>query len=171
MGKRQHRQIVSDHQAMARKLLFKIGSRLILHPWFRLTRGMSLGVRGLVRDENGRILLIRHSYAPGWLLPGGGVERGETAEAAVIRELHEEAGVVAIGRPQLFGLYCNDAQFRGDHVALYTVNAFSLEPFASTAEVLEARFFKLSELPDATSGGTRRRIAEVTGGTAPAPHW
>src|SRR6187200_446523 len=63
---------------LARKVLFKVGSRFILHPWFRLTRGMSLGVRALVRDENGRILLIRHSYAPGWLLPGGGVERGET---------------------------------------------------------------------------------------------
>jgi ADP-ribose pyrophosphatase YjhB (NUDIX family) len=169
--KRQHRKIVSDHQAMPRKLLFKYGSRLILHPWFRLTRGLSLGVRGLVRDENGRILLIRHSYVPGWLLPGGGVERGETAEAAVIRELREEAGVVAIGRPQLFGLYCNEAQFTGDHVALYTVDDFNLEPFAGTAEIVEARFFKADELPDATSGGTRRRIAEVMAGDAPASHW
>jgi ADP-ribose pyrophosphatase YjhB (NUDIX family) len=171
MGKRQHRRIVSDHQAMARKLLFNFGSRLILHPWFRLTRGMSFGVRGLVRDENGRILLIRHSYVPGWLLPGGGVERGETAETAVIRELREEAGVVTIGRPQLFGLYSNEAQFRGDHVALYLVDRFSLEPFAGTAEIVEARFFEPSALPDATSGGTLRRIAEVASGGPPAPHW
>jgi ADP-ribose pyrophosphatase YjhB (NUDIX family) len=156
---------------MARKLLLRFGSRLILQPWFRLTRGMSLGVRGLVRDENGRILLIRHSYAPGWLLPGGGVERGETAEAAVIRELREEAGVIATGRPVLFGLYCNEAQFRGDHVALYTLNEFSLEPFAGTAEILEARFFEPGSLPDAASGGTRRRIAEVITGSFPAPHW
>jgi 8-oxo-dGTP pyrophosphatase MutT (NUDIX family) len=171
MGKGQHRETVSGHQAMARKLLFKYGSRLVLHPWFRLSRGLTLGVRGLVRDENGRILLIRHSYAPGWLLPGGGVERGETAEAAVIRELREEAGVVATGRPQLFGLYCNEAQFSGDHVALYTLNQFSLETGAGTAEILEARFFEPGALPDATSGGTRRRIAEVMSGSAPAPHW
>jgi hypothetical protein len=56
-------------------------------------------------------------------------------------------------------------------VALYTVSEFSLETFAATAEVSEARFFKLSELPETTSGGTRRRIAEVTAGRAPAPHW
>ena len=83
----------------------------------------------------------------------------------------EEAGVIATGRPQLFGLYCNEAQFRGDHVALYTLNEFSLEPFAGTAEILEARFFAPGELPDAASGGTRRRITEVMAGSAPAPHW
>jgi ADP-ribose pyrophosphatase YjhB (NUDIX family) len=171
MGKRQHQPLVSDRQALARKVLFKMGSRLILHPWFRLTRSMSLGVRALVRDENGRILLIRHSYAPGWLLPGGGVERGETVEAAVIRELREESGIIAIGRPQLFGLYCNDQQFRGDHVALYLVSDFQTEPFTATAEILEARFFALDELPDATSGGTRRRIEEVMTGAAPALDW
>jgi ADP-ribose pyrophosphatase YjhB (NUDIX family) len=163
--------LVSDLQPMLRKLLFNIGSRLILHPWFRLTRGLSLGVRALVRDENGRILLIRHSYAPGWLLPGGGVERGETAEAAVIRELREETGVVAIGRPQLFGLYCNEAQFVGDHVALYMVNEFSREPFAGTAEIVEARFFELEALPHTTSAATLRRIAEVATGRAPSLHW
>jgi 8-oxo-dGTP pyrophosphatase MutT (NUDIX family) len=171
MGKRQHREIVSGHQAMARKLLFKYGSRLILHPWFRLSRGLTLGVRGLVRDEHGRILLIRHSYAPGWQLPGGGVERGETTEGALIRELREEAGVIATGRPRLFGLYCNEAQFRGDHVVVYTLNEFSLEPFVATAEILEARFFAPGDLPAETSGGTLRRIAEIIAGSAPAPHW
>jgi ADP-ribose pyrophosphatase YjhB (NUDIX family) len=156
---------------MARKLLYKIGSRFILHPWFRLTRGMSLGVRALVRDENGRILLIRHSYVPGWLLPGGGVERGETAEDAVIRELREESGVIATERPVLFGLYCNEAQFSGDHVALYLFRQFRTDPFAGTAEIAEAKFFSPGELPDSTSAGTRRRIAEVTAGGSPTVHW
>src|SRR5262245_43284041 len=171
MGKRQHHLLVSDHQALARKVLDRIGSRVILHARFRLARGMSFGVRALGRDEDGRILLVRHSYAPGWLLPGGGVERGETAESAVIRELHEEAGVVAQGRPQLFGFYCNEQQFRGDHVALYLVTDFRCEPFTGTPAILEARFFAGDELPDGTSPGTRRRIEEVTRGTAPDLHW
>jgi ADP-ribose pyrophosphatase YjhB (NUDIX family) len=171
MGKRQHHRLVSDQQALARKVLFKVGSRFILHPWFRLTRGMSLGVRALVRDENGRILLIRHSYAPGWLLPGGGVERGETAEAALVRELHEETGVMALGRPQLFGLYCNESQFRGDHVVLFLVSEFRRQPFTATSEILEARFFGCDELPETTTGGTKRRIVEVMTGAAPAVDW
>ena len=156
---------------MKRNLLYKFGSQLIFHPWFRLTRGMSLGVRALVRDENGQILLVRHSYVPGWLLPGGGVERGETAEDAAVRELREESGVISTERPSLFGLYCNEAQFSGDHVALYLFHRFRTEPFVATSEILEAEFFPLAALPDATSAGTRRRIAEVISGGQPAVHW
>src|SRR5438552_10539353 len=49
---------------------------LLMQPWFRLRRGMTLGVRAAVFDEEGRIIMVRHRYAPGWLLPGVGVERG-----------------------------------------------------------------------------------------------
>jgi ADP-ribose pyrophosphatase YjhB (NUDIX family) len=171
MSKRQHHLLVSDRQALLRKVLYKASSRFFLHPWFRLTRGISLGVRALVRDEDGRILLIRHSYTPGWHLPGGGVEAGETAEAAVIRELHEESGVVTLARPRLFGLYCNGRRFRGDHVALYRVTDFRREPFTATAEILEARFFPPDALPDTTTAATLRRIAEVEAGSAPAVEW
>jgi 8-oxo-dGTP pyrophosphatase MutT (NUDIX family) len=57
--------------------------------WSRLTRGKTLGVRALVTDEQGRVLLIEHTYVLGWWLPGGGVDRGETAHQAVARELRE----------------------------------------------------------------------------------
>ena len=75
--------------------------RPFFHLKFRLERGMTLGVRGLVTDEAGRVLLIQHTYVKGWHLPGGGVDRGEAAEAAVIRELVEEVGIVATSRPLL----------------------------------------------------------------------
>ncbi len=61
----------------------------------RMTRGMTLGVRAVVTDQAGRVLLVKHTYLPGWWLPGGGVDRSETTHAAVVRELLEEAGLVA----------------------------------------------------------------------------
>ncbi|MEM7463993.1 MAG: NUDIX domain-containing protein, partial [Pseudomonadota bacterium] len=39
---------------------------------------LSVGVRALIEDDAGRILLIKHTYVPGWHFPGGGVEPGET---------------------------------------------------------------------------------------------
>ncbi len=51
----------------------------LLHLYFRLTRSITFGVRAAVLTEAGEVFLIRHTYVPGWQLPGGGVEVGETA--------------------------------------------------------------------------------------------
>jgi 8-oxo-dGTP diphosphatase len=42
---------------------------------------------------NGNVLLVRHSYKPGWKLPGGGVKAGEHHLAGALRELAEEVGL------------------------------------------------------------------------------
>jgi 8-oxo-dGTP pyrophosphatase MutT (NUDIX family) len=52
-------------------------------------------VRALIRDPTGRVLLVRFEFPHEtlWALPGGGIEPGETDEAAIVRELREEAGL------------------------------------------------------------------------------
>ena len=48
----------------------------------------------LAIDDQGRILVVRTTYlGPGWMLPGGRVERGETPHAAAGRETREETGL------------------------------------------------------------------------------
>jgi 8-oxo-dGTP pyrophosphatase MutT (NUDIX family) len=156
---------------MSKAAIFRIVSRFALHPWFRLTRGSTLGVRAVVIDPAGRVLLVRHSYAPGWILPGGGVERGETAFDAVRREVHEEAGIVIEGEPVLHGLFANHRQFMGDHLACFLVKRYRQEPFAGSREIAAARFFAPEDLPPDTTGGTKRRIAEILNGVAVTADW
>ncbi len=149
--------------------------RRLFQLWFRLSRPLTLGVRALVRDEEGRILLVRHTYAPGWALPGGGVERRETAPQALAKELREEAGIILApsARPALFGLYSNRAIFPGDHVALYIVapGQWRRAAWRPTREIAEARFFALSEIPPDATPGTLRRLREVLEGLPPAEDW
>jgi 8-oxo-dGTP pyrophosphatase MutT (NUDIX family) len=144
---------------------------LVLQPWFRISRGLTLGVRGLVRDGQARVLLVRLSYAPGWQLPGGGVERGETVEAALARELVEEAGIELTGRPVLFGIYSNHRHFANDHVALFVVNSFRQLDWRPTREIVATGFFDPHDVPPDTTEGTRRRLDEVLNGADRSAQW
>ena len=47
-----------------------------------------------LRDADGRVLLARHSEGGVWLLPGGGIEPGETPADAAVREMFEETGLL-----------------------------------------------------------------------------
>jgi ADP-ribose pyrophosphatase YjhB (NUDIX family) len=137
----------------------------------RLTRGLTLGVRGLVTDEAGRVLLIQHTYVPGWHMPGGGVERGETCEQALARELVEEAGIEVVGRPRLLAIHSNHAKFRGDHVLTYRVERWRPCAATSRGEIHAADWFAPDALPDGTTGGTRRRVEEALAAADHGPHW
>ena len=154
---------------------WKRGAERRLRPtiqlWGRVTRGTTLGVRALVTDPGGRILLVEHSYVSGWHLPGGGVDPDETAEAAVARELVEEAGVRPTERPRLLSIHDNRRHFRGDHVLLYRVERWNPTPATSRGEILHAAFFAPDDLPPDTTPATRRRITEVLSGGAPDTLW
>ena len=146
-------------------------TRPLVYAFFRFRRGLTLGVRAVVTDAAGQVLLLQHTYIHGWYLPGGGVERGETAETAVVRELQEEAGVRALSRPRLVSAHSNEAVHPGDHVLVYRVDAW--EPCASDAagEIHEVGWFDPHALPEGVSPGTRRRIAEIFGETPSDPMW
>jgi 8-oxo-dGTP pyrophosphatase MutT (NUDIX family) len=139
----------------------------------RLTKGITLGVRGLVLSPDGAdVLLVRHSYVAGWYLPGGAVEPGETAFVSLVRELDEEAGIAPDGEAPLVGLFFNERQRRRDHVALFRVTAWRrLRPFVPNGEILESRFFPVDDLPADATEATRRRLGEHLGIADPSPLW
>ena len=146
--------------------------RSALHLFWRFSRGLTLGVRVAILDGEERVFLIRHTYAPGWHLPGGAVDPGETVEAAVIRELFEETAVIPAARPRLHGLMLNLHLGARDHVAVYVVDRFTQgTPRVPNREIAEIGFFPPEALPEATSPATRRRIAEVLTGAPAATLW
>jgi 8-oxo-dGTP pyrophosphatase MutT (NUDIX family) len=146
--------------------------RGMFHLYWRFARGMTLGVRGVVVDAEGKVFLIKHSYVSGWHLPGGGVEVGETFLEALRRELMEEGRIEVLGEPALHGLFLNSHVSRRDHVAIYLVRQFSQDrPPEPNREIIASGFFDLAALPPETTEGTRLRIAEVLEGKPPIPTW
>jgi ADP-ribose pyrophosphatase YjhB (NUDIX family) len=148
--------------------------RTLLHLYWRLARGMTLGVRAVVIDRDQRVFLIRHTYVSGWHLPGGGVEPGETIRDALGRELAEEGNIELEpgAEPLLFGVYHNAHVSRRDHVALFVVRDFrQSRPPTPTREIAAHGFFAIGDLPPGTTEGTRARIAEVMADVPPSRTW
>jgi ADP-ribose pyrophosphatase YjhB (NUDIX family) len=146
--------------------------RRVMHLYWRFSRGLTLGVRGMAIDPEGRIFLIKHSYVPGWHLPGGGVEPNESMREALGREMMEEGNIEFVAEPRLFGIYHNRKASGRDHVALFVSRSFKQEVAPqSNAEIVAHGFFTPDALPDETTPATRVRIAEVLDGTKPSDWW
>lgn len=153
-----------------RWIFAKVAKR-ILHLFFFMRRGMTLGVRAACFDEAGRVFLVRHTYVPGWHMPGGGVERQETGLQALHKEIREEGNLVATSTPQLFQVYFNNRTSDRDHVLFYRLDVRQTAVKAPDREISESGFFALDDLPEATTGATRRRLAELAGEVPPDDYW
>ena len=78
-----------------------------LHILFLILRPLTIGVRGIFYDKSSRaVLLVKHTYSSDWALPGGGTSVGESFEAALVRELKEEVGLICEDI-KLFDTYYN----------------------------------------------------------------
>jgi 8-oxo-dGTP pyrophosphatase MutT (NUDIX family) len=133
---------------------------------------MTLGVRGVVVDGEGRVLLLRHTYTPGWHFPGGGVEKGETAHQALLRELLEEGGIETTAADmRLASVHANQAFFPNDHVLVYRVDQWRQVAPTQRGEIAETGFFHPSAPPEGITPATQRRLHELFGGQAVSPHW
>jgi ADP-ribose pyrophosphatase YjhB (NUDIX family) len=122
----------------------------IIYPWLKLywflVRPQTYGVQCVVQHGDA-ILLVRNTYGRRqWTFPGGSIVRGETAEEAIRREVHEEVGLRLESLSQL-GTFEAIINYKQDHVAVFAgVSAhrkFKIDP----GEILEARWFPRVDLP------------------------
>ena len=146
--------------------------RRFFHLYWRFARGMTLGVRGIVLDADNRVFLVKHGYVPGWHLPGGGVEVGETFIEALQRELFEEGRIAMAGEAALHGIFLNSHVSRRDHVAVFVVRDFAQDrPPEPNREIIACGFYAADALPPGTTQGTLLRIREVLDGVKLIPTW
>lgn len=124
---------------------------------WRVYHPITLGVR-VILTRDGEVLLVRHTYRPGWFLPGGGVHRRESLEQAARREVREEAGARA-GEMRLLGMYANFEDSKSDHVAVFGATEVTLSG-KHDDEIAELGWFPVDALPIDVSPGTYDRIAE-----------
>lgn len=153
--------------------LLRVADTLRRLVW-RLFGPRTIGVRGLVVDEEGRVLLVRHTYGkPTWHLPGGGVKRRESLVQALARELREEVGVTITGPVRLLGTYSNMTEGKSDHISVFVVDRWEREAAGEDgdAEIDAVARFGADDLPPDTSPGTRRRIGEWAKGDVPPFDW
>jgi 8-oxo-dGTP pyrophosphatase MutT (NUDIX family) len=137
--------------------------------WF-VTRPQTRGVRAIALTPAGQVILVRHSYIPGWHLPGGGHGGGETAEQAALRELREEAGMVSHGAVRVLGMLHHRPNFRLDTVTVALVEQVEFT-FRPSLEIVEAAAFDLDALPEDVTAGTVRRLAEWRDGRPLPRDW
>jgi ADP-ribose pyrophosphatase YjhB (NUDIX family) len=139
---------------------------------WRVTRPRTIGVRAILLDPDGRIALVRHSYAAHWYLPGGGVKKGESIDAALRRELAEEIAIAEIRIERVLGVYHSRREGKDDHIVIYVARTDAPDlRRADLMEIEDARWFSPDALPAETSPATRRRIAEFRAGTTGSGDW
>jgi ADP-ribose pyrophosphatase YjhB (NUDIX family) len=128
----------------------------------RIMRPITVGVRALVVADN-QVLLVRQHGHDHWVLPGGGVERGETLREAAIREAREETGC-RVEAERLLGMYSTRHQGMTNHVAVYVCRPLSPPRPRLNIEIAEARYWPLDALPASAHRMVQQRLSEYAAG-------
>jgi ADP-ribose pyrophosphatase YjhB (NUDIX family) len=128
-----------------------------------------VGARCLVRDDQGRILLIKRADNGRWALPAGTMELGETISECATRELWEETGLQTRALT-LIGIDSNVGQSHTPnmfgHAYQHIAVAFRIDEYEgallrTTDETTDAAFYPTDALPADVSGSVGRTLADL----------
>lgn len=138
--------------------LVKLAYWLMRTYWW-IVRPVTMGVR-IILVQNDQVLLVQHTYHPGWQFPGGGVKRGETLAAAAGREAWEEVGAQLQEEPHLLGIYTNVSEGKTDHTTVFYATKFTLAQPTDRWEIRQRQQFPFDQLPAGLPASYRRRLQE-----------
>ena len=127
-----------------------------------------VGSRCVIRDTEGRVLLIRRSDNQLWALPAGASELGESIAECAAREAYEETGL-RLTAVTPFAIYSGKAHtftnMWGDtyqlHVTAFRADAWEGDLVTCTDETLDARFFDPADLPSPVTRSVSLTIGDL----------
>ena len=140
-----------------RELRSKIGHDLLLLP----------GASAMIFDDAGRVLLQRRGDTGQWFIIGGGIDPGETAAQAAVREAKEESGL-DVEATRLSGVYTSpEVVYPNGDRCIYVTIAFRChilggELTADGDETLDLQWFEIDRLPEMRPDAIARVLDAAT---------
>lgn len=127
--------------------------------WF-IFRPKVLGVKCVI-ENNGKFLLVKINYGHHrWIIPGGGVDKGESSVEAAIRETKEEVGL-DVKDLVYIGSYESNKEYKQNTVEIFLCKSDTLETKVDPIEIEEAKWFTRSEFPTHDKGSSLDKIFEM----------
>ncbi len=134
-----------------------------LYQWYWKTfNPKTSGARALIIHDN-QILLGKNLNRKYWSLPGGKIDRGETPEQCVLRELKEELDLDNLTIDFQLGIYNSKREGKRDTIYIFVIFVENLI-FNKQWELEDAGWFPIDSLPSEVSPATKRRIREYSAG-------
>jgi 8-oxo-dGTP pyrophosphatase MutT (NUDIX family) len=142
------------------RVVLTLMHKLMILNWI-ISRPRTLGAHSLALTPERKLILVRHRYAPGWRVPGGGRRVDESVKEAGLRE---EIGMTAHGRVRVAGELEHSVNFKRDLASLLIVEDVRYAPKWSW-EIEQVREFPIDALPEDTTALTRRWVGLLRPGS------
>lgn len=121
-----------------------------------------VGSASVLRDREGRVLLVRHTYGKlNWELPGGAAEPDESVEETAIRETREETGLLVVAEHMVDRVYYDPERDMHHFVFVCTKADLAAVPQVSSEEISDIGFWPIGTLPRPISDFTIQRIRDA----------
>lgn len=140
-------------------LLYKIASGIRRIYWF-IFRPKTTGVKCLIEHDD-NYLFIKQTYGSrmyNWNLPGGGVEKNESIESAVKREVFEEVDIALSDVVEL-KKYTSNFEYKVDTVYCFYSKVTTKNTVIDKKEILDAQWFPKNNLPENISRSIKESLA------------
>ena len=133
-----------------KKYLYKFGIFPLRLYWF-LFRPNTFGVKAVIQRSDGKILFVRTTYGKGyWNFPGGRIDKQESPEDAVRREVLEEVGINLKSTQQL-GTFLSTYEHKKDHVTVFSAKGSYDVGKIQASEIRDYRWCDKTEPPSPVS--------------------